>query len=283
MIDHFGETFSDLPATKIGPNSRLMCEFEAIKKDFGASNQEEPFRLRLALPDLQEDEVSNLYYDFDEGEVLLSSDDLKKMFENPVQQVLGLVKQQLASVQKDKKMPGVKVRLSDSYCFQANIFQTIVLCGGFGSSPFLFNRLEAFCNGKGIRVICPDRAWSAIARGAAMRGLSQPFIGSIKCRAHYGICVHRPFREGIDDETNSYICSYSGHKRAGGYIHWLSNKGENIKRNTKKEVKLYHVLGLEDDTAWEWDLYYCDLDRAPERVGDPGKSARSWPFGSFND
>jgi hypothetical protein len=122
MIDHFGETFSNLPATKIGPNSRLMLEFEAIKKDFDESNQEEPFRLRLALPDLQDDEVSNLYYDFDEGEVLLSSDDLKEMFENPVQQILGLVKQQLASVRKDKKMPGVKVRLHGPNSFQANFF-----------------------------------------------------------------------------------------------------------------------------------------------------------------
>lgn len=64
---------------------------------------------------------------------------------------------------------------------------------------------------------------AAIVKGAALRGLEglKPTI-TIATR-HYGWSLDLLFREGIDDEENSYIDVYDGTKRCRGRMDWAIN------------------------------------------------------------
>ena len=65
----FGWEFYKLDFKKKGPGSRLMKEFEAIKRDFGGSrNSQKEFRLPLVLKYAQH----SPYYDDDENMVILT-------------------------------------------------------------------------------------------------------------------------------------------------------------------------------------------------------------------
>lgn len=45
-----------------------------------------------------------------------------------------------------------------------------------------------------------------------------------KCRRHLGTKVAKPFREGIDDEDDSYLDPFDGSKRIGGFMDWMVNR-----------------------------------------------------------
>jgi hypothetical protein len=72
-----------------------------------------------------------------------------------------------------------------------------------------------------ITIINPKRAWSAIARGAAMRGLDgKPPVLFRRARDAIGICVSKKFDEEVHDEEDAGFCPLLG-KRAFNQMHWL--------------------------------------------------------------
>ena len=101
-------------------------------------------------------------------------------------------------------------------------FRIICLCGGLGSSEYVWARFREFSQehlrGK-CHIFTDGRAWSAVVRGAAIRGLSGSLVLSRKAKRCYGIGVHQEFREGVDNEEDAHYCPVKG-KRAEGYIHW---------------------------------------------------------------
>lgn len=118
--------------------------------------------------------------------------------------------------------------------------KTIVLIGGFGSSMYLWEKLTGWCFKNGnIRCITPikpyvtpkqrktselihvKKSWSAIARGAALRGLEGSKVPSKKCRFHYGTTIDRPFeknRDTSDDET--WLNAKTGKKMVRHCMDW---------------------------------------------------------------
>ena len=100
------------------------------------------------------------------------------------------------------------------------LFNVIALCGGLGSSEYIFMRLKDFCdehfNGR-VTMVTDERAWSAVVRGAVSRGLNGSMVLSKKAKRSYGLGIHMPFREGIDDEADVFRCPIGG-KRANGYV-----------------------------------------------------------------
>jgi hypothetical protein len=64
---------------------------------------------------------------------------------------------------------------------------------------------------------------AAILKGAALRGLEglRPTV-TIATR-HYGWSWHTAFREGVDDEKDSYIDEYDGNKMCRGRMCWPVN------------------------------------------------------------
>lgn len=128
------------------------------------------------------------------------------MFKPVINAATALIKKQLAALKKEKK----------------TAFKAICLCGGLGQSEYVFTEVDNFCKKK-LKVSCElitdGRAWSAVVRGAAIRGLDGSMVIAKRARYCWGIGVHQAFREGIDDEEDAFECPIEG-KRAEGYVDW---------------------------------------------------------------
>lgn len=135
---------------------------------------------------------------------------MQELFEPVVQAALGLVEEQRKQLKRDK----------------ASCFKTIALCGGLGTSSYIWARFNEFCKGKmagEVQLVTDERAWSAVSRGAATRGLEGSMVLSKRARRAYGLGCHHQFQEGIDDEANAFECPLKG-KRAEGYVDWFMTK-----------------------------------------------------------
>lgn len=118
--------------------------------------------------------------------------------------------QQLKALKKAKQSP----------------FDVVCLCGGLGGSKYVHRKFKEYCKEKvkGDCVVITDaQAWSAVARGAAIRGLEGSVVLSKRAKRYYGIGVHMPFKSGVDKEKDAFMCPIGG-KRAEGYVKWIVKK-----------------------------------------------------------
>jgi hypothetical protein len=129
----------------------------------------------------------------------MTTDQIKDIFEPVVKQVCELVQGQV-----------------DSLRAKGAIVSGIILVGGFGQSDYLYRRLKRHFSsvstpsppppppayseqptqpqettasrqgGSSIEVIQPVYAWTAVVRGAVLRGLEGSMVISRKARMHYG-------------------------------------------------------------------------------------------------
>jgi hypothetical protein len=119
--------------------------------------------------------------------------DLKGIFEPIVEQVIELVKGQVEATHVQVK--------------------AVLLVGGFGQSNYLKERLRSSLNTETdkIEVLQPPHAWSAVVRGAVMKGLSNydnklamVRIGRRMARKHYGVMLASLFDPAIHREATKY-------------------------------------------------------------------------------
>jgi molecular chaperone DnaK (HSP70) len=108
--------------------------------------------------------------------------DMEAVFEPVVERVIELVRDQIASTNV-----GVKA---------------VLLVGGFGQSSYLKERLRTSLAkiNQEIEVLQPPDAWTAVVRGAVMKGLANHddklaavHIGPRAARKHYGFICTRNF------------------------------------------------------------------------------------------
>jgi hypothetical protein len=259
MKKRFGESFTMLPPKRIAPRSEFMRQFESIKRDFrGTGHRDHPYTLTLFM-NVEESE----YYDEDDAQVKLTENDLQSLFDPVIAKIIDLVNQQVREVRKDGGNP----------------ITNLILVGGFGESPYLYDKLKRWSKDKQIAVRCPEEAWSAVVRGAALRGLEGAAVVKKRCRRHYGIELGQVFKPGVDDEADAYICAYSGVKYAGGHMTWVIAKGVDIFEDTFRshDFFLTHVEGTEL-TTHTVRLKSSGLDIAPSRLEHP----RVEPVGVVN-
>jgi molecular chaperone DnaK (HSP70) len=179
LCSHFGVDFYTLEFKKKGPGSRLMKEFEAIKRDFGSNrSSQNEYRVPLVMREVR----NSRFYDEDEHMVIFSRyecfgamffwfltigrDDLESFFQPSMSKIKQLLAEQIDKA--NAEMPwssAVNVRLPvvslDSYA-DIMLLQTIILVGGFGDSQHLHDCLSQWCaqNG-GLRLICPPNPQAA--------------------------------------------------------------------------------------------------------------------------
>lgn len=87
--------------------------------------------------------------------------------------------------------------------------------------------MRAFCESNKVRLITPEKPWSAIARGAVLYGLHpKSLVDCRKCRQSYGIRVHRMYDPEVDDdvdENDILNCPVNG-KRVRNCMKWHVKK-----------------------------------------------------------
>jgi hypothetical protein len=120
-----------------------MNEFEGKKRNFGDSRSSSgrSIKLQLIIPEFAESHREVSGYDKAYAEVILSQQDMRTCFDPVLEKIMGLVEAQIAAVRKAGK-PAVK---------------TVILVGGLGASPYLYERAKAYCAQHDMRLITP---WS---------------------------------------------------------------------------------------------------------------------------
>ncbi|KAF4216546.1 hypothetical protein CNMCM8980_001983 [Aspergillus fumigatiaffinis] len=252
MSDRFGHAFDNLLTKRKSPGSDFMKKFEIIKRDFGTSDEDTTFELPLNMTVANPDPE---FFDEEERLVLISSADLRSIFDPVIEQIVSLVQQQIADARKETGK---------------DIINRIVLVGGFGDSEYLRKAFKSSFGSTGkIIITVPDSPQAAIVQGAALRGLEGLQSTTKRCRRHYGFSRGIPFRAGIDSELNAYYYLYSGEKMVSGIMKWMIAKGTTYTHDYTDTTSIRWAHG-EHSSVREFVVafYACDQEEAPERQED---------------
>ncbi|KAE8396111.1 hypothetical protein BDV23DRAFT_144350 [Aspergillus alliaceus] len=256
MSDRFGDAFNNLPMRRKSPGSEFMKQFETIKRDFGSSDESTTFELPLNMTVSDPDPK---HFDNEERMVIISSDDLHTIFDPVIDKITSLVRQQVEDAREETGK---------------DIINRIILVGGFGDSEYLRKSFRSsFEVQDKITVTIPDAPQAAIVQGAALRGLEGLRSTTKRCRRHYGFTYSIPFRDGIDDEGDSYVHPYSGTKMVSGIMKWMVAKGDKYEEDYTDSITLLRPHTASWGRKKSITLYACDQTSAPERVNCKGLSA----------
>lgn len=142
--------------------------------------------------------------------------------------------------------------------------------------------------------------WSAIVRGAALRGLHKVFVRKKLCKNHYGIAISRPMElvTGDYDKEDVWINFFQkstrfkdGEPWVSGYMHWRFKKvcesaslafaintkliqNDEIRVGDKSSFRSFPITKhyrTKDPPHQTLEIYSCRNDRAPERLKNSSK------------
>lgn len=142
LVSRFGDAYLSIDEAERGPGSDFLNSFELNKRSFSATGRpDKKTGLQLYMPRvLQDPNFSEKYenhYSLRTKRVLLSHEDWRALFDPVVDQVIKLVLDQVKAASK------------------VHPIQTLILVGGFGSAPYLQERLKGICREKRIRFTTP--------------------------------------------------------------------------------------------------------------------------------
>jgi hypothetical protein len=241
----------DIPRTSLSSKLGRMVQDFTLEVKTGFSGKETNFlRLPAPLSAIEDDTARGI----SDGEILISSGDMTDMFEFPIRQTCDLIDGQ---IEQARKADRVNLR----YVF---------LVGGFSESPYVYSRIKEFVEAKGLKTLRPAYSWSAVVRGAAamaLEGDGRPPIRNRKCRRHYGTACTQSFISGIHREADSFVCSYTGLKRAKNQISWHLKKGQDLSTSNLPHASLpmYTTFWPHDKRTVNLSLWATDIDKASSR------------------
>ncbi|PLB55168.1 actin-like ATPase domain-containing protein [Aspergillus steynii IBT 23096] len=181
----------------------------------------------------------------------LSANDLERIFEPIVRDVEELVAGQVATIAQ-----------------RGFSTKAIILVGGFGSSPCLFNRLK-----KGhptARILQPQDAWSAVVRGAVHRGLQGNQVESRIARRHYGATCGVPWLPKVHSTQNRYWDDVEELNLATE-MRWFIKKASPMYEDQPIRIRLYFTARVDraqTELIHHSSLYHCNAADAPKTRDD---------------
>ncbi|KOS38019.1 hypothetical protein ACN38_g11178 [Penicillium nordicum] len=189
--------------------------------------------------------ISNV--DLSEGHLYLDRDQVKGIFDPIVEQIEDLVTEQRMSV----KEAGFSTK-------------AIILVGGLGASEYLFKRLQA--DSDGIQVMQPPNAWSAVARGAVIRGQEGNQVESriarcsygVRMRVRYGSTKHRA-------DENLAWCPYEEEWKKDNRMRWYIRKMDTPPK--ERDSSVAELCELE-----------TDLSRIPKELFEKKRNSKGQQF-----
>lgn len=172
---------------------------EFVKRTF---NEDESGDINIPMPGLPDDEAAGV----DSGFLVMDAAQVSKIFEPVINQVIELVQGQVDAVTAKHGTVG-----------------GIILVGGFGQSNHLYTKLKQHFNsappppysqqpthqaGKldqpGIEILQPLHAWTAVVRGAALRGVEGSVVEKRRSRLAYGTSYATVFDEKKHPASDRY-------------------------------------------------------------------------------
>ena len=156
----------------------------------------------------------------------MSGATLKSIFDPVVSEVLTLVRGQIASTNKSVK--------------------AVLLVGGFGQSAYLRETIRASIS-PSIEVMQPPNGWTAVVRGALMKGLSklEPETERVKvqsrvARKHYGTEIMSKYDSAKHAKDTSWWDDYDGELKVFD-MSWFITKNTPVTEDVPY-VRKYHKV-----------------------------------------
>ncbi|CAO2655886.1 Nn.00g046890.m01.CDS01 [Neocucurbitaria sp. VM-36] len=232
----------DIPHTSLSKKAARMLQDFTLEVKSGFSGTETNYlRLPAPLSAIEDDEARGIC----DGEIMIKPDDLIKMFDFSVRRTYELIGEQLKQVRGNEK-----VHIKVCHChvctlYYVNVFKTwskrrtarlltrqqfVFMVGGLSESPYIFSKIKAFVETSNLQAIKPAYAWSAVARGAAAKGLEdyRNAIKNRKCRRYYGTGCCPIWNKWSHTEAESFIHKYDGKKRAASQMEWILKRGQDL-------------------------------------------------------
>ncbi|KAL8721397.1 MAG: hypothetical protein Q9225_001912 [Loekoesia sp. 1 TL-2023] len=169
----------------------------------------------------------------------LKGTDLFDIVEPIIQNVLDLVSQQI-----------------DATCAVKLVVKAVLMVGGFGRNEYLQKRVQQAVADRNIEVWKPPHGWTAVARGALMKGLAEinpktavVGVSGRVARNHYGTESAKEYNDSIHP-AGQRIWSPSNDRYEVNTYDWFVMKGDRI--TEKKPIRLpYHMEFPVSDGALE--------------------------------
>lgn len=112
---------------------------------------------------------------------------------------------------------------------RGKVVKGIVRVGGFGQSSYLYNRLKSHASGmsRSPVVLQPISAWTAVVRGAVLRGLEgTELVLSRRARRNYGIATSKRFNSLLHPPDCKYWDPYDEQWMAAERMTWYIRKDQ---------------------------------------------------------
>lgn len=265
-------------------NMGLKYFEESVKRNF---SDEECNEVNIPFPGLPDDEEAGL----DSGFLVMSADQVKSLFDPVVEDVIHLVEGQVESIRA-----------------KGGLVCGIVLVGGFGQSNYLYSRMKSHFNSappppyterpthfvpmdtpQSIEIYQPIHAWTAVVRGAVLRGLEGNMVISRRSRWHYGTSYATVFDEAkhpisdrywsplwerwmVSDRMQWHIAKvtlYFYHPRCTTRVTELTHyESQGAQVSESRPISFHYTRNFRPGQSLvvEDDLIACDADVAPDSL-----------------
>ncbi|KAJ5522024.1 hypothetical protein N7527_006139 [Penicillium freii] len=218
------------------------------------------------------------------GSIHFSSSDIRKTFTEVFAEIDKLLDGQIKSA-RDK---GLSVK-------------GIVLVGGFGTSPYLYQHLEGRYKPQNLKVIQSDDTSpntsprTAICRGAVFKGFidgpggaahSTLSIGSTIARQSLGVTMSVEFKKGVHNKKDKYRDRVTGECMARNRMKWYLYKGQDVSKADPIRHSFVRSFTDGDDfkSTISDTIYQCDSENPPRQLNDTvtGICKVSWSTKGIN-
>ncbi|KAK4210851.1 hypothetical protein QBC37DRAFT_428117 [Rhypophila decipiens] len=265
--------------SKAGYNEVMRLWEYNIKRTFGGNTVNESRGYPLSLPT----ELAIDFYDSDDlteephiigGKIMFKAYHIEQAFAGCLDEIWRLVREQIESAwAASSKTPVTGV----------------ILVGGLGASPHLYDFLQVKLADWNVEVIQPpgEKARSAIAYGAVCHGfdnaargyhVSKPVrVTSTISRISVGTNLRERWDETRHDQQDQIWDKDLGEWRAANQIQWYLRKGDRIDLRRPVWHPFFQLLPMEWDGQWKSAMYQCEDENPPSRVTSTVK-----PLGNFS-
>ncbi|KAF2768063.1 actin-like ATPase domain-containing protein [Teratosphaeria nubilosa] len=248
-------------------NMGLRYFEEFVKRNF---NEDEHVEINVPFPGLPDDEEAGL----DSGFLIMSAEQIKGIFEPVVNKVLELVEGQVNAIRSKGETE--------------RAIKGIILVGGFGQSNYLYMKLKKHFNPsppppytetpthsastsassltlpQNVEVLQPMHAWTAVVRGAVLRGLEGGMVEKRQSRLHYGTSYATVFDEGKHPIQDRYWSPLWERWMVSDRMQWHIAKGTPISSSTPISFHYTRNFRPAQSLIVEDELIACSSDSAPD-------------------
>jgi hypothetical protein len=230
-----------------------------VKRNFVPGESTE---FNIPFPGVEDNHAAGI----EQGFLTMSAEAVGSLFHPIITEIIGLVEQQMNSLEE-----------------QGKTASGIVLVGGFGQSNCLYKCLQSHFADVALpppyssthherreperrfEIMQPNNAWTAVVRGAVLRGLEgEELVLSRKARRHYGVRHRTKYRSSLhsrseriwDDDEEKWVVD--------NRITWYIKKGQTCSSNNPILFPFYNTYRTSTGKTQSSELIVCDDDNPPD-------------------